>query len=110
MTHDEGHLNDPERMQPEEEDRVESGAEPTDPTYPSPDAGSARPGAGPISEHLAERGGDDTDLIENVPAGGAGADAGAGQAARVDPSSDASVPDESEHNDEPGIGTRGAED
>lgn len=59
-----------------------------------------------ISEHLAERGGDDPDLIEDVPAGGGGADAGAGGAARVEsPSGD---PDayESTHNDEPGIGAR----
>lgn len=59
-----------------------------------------------ISEHLSEHGGDDAELIEELPAGNAGADAGAGGAAGIDPDSEASVQDESMHNDAPGIGTR----
>lgn len=42
----------------------------------------------------------------DVPAGGAGADSGASPTVRVDPESESAIPDESTHNDEPGIGTR----
>lgn len=59
-----------------------------------------------IPEHLSEHGGDDAEVIEDLPAGNAGADAGAGGAAGIDPDSEASVQDESMHNDAPGIGTR----
>ncbi|WP_144881627.1 hypothetical protein [Microbacterium paraoxydans] len=61
-----------------------------------------------IAAHLAERGGDDPDALQDVPAGGAGADAGAGNAARVDPSSK-NPPEpayESTHSREPGVGPR----
>lgn len=43
-----------------------------------------------------------------VPAGGAGADSGAADAVRIDPDDEASIPDISTHNREPGVGTRGA--
>lgn len=74
----------------------------------SEDVQSAEEGdaQGRIAEHLAERGGDDPDQVEDVPAGNAGADAGAGGAARVEPDSRSTIQDESIHNDEPGIGTR----
>lgn len=62
-----------------------------------------------IAEHLAARTGDDAATAEQVPAGGAGADSGSAEAVGVDPASRASVPDESTHNDEPGIGTRRAD-
>lgn len=61
-----------------------------------------------VAAHLAERGGDDPDALQDVPAGGAGADAGAGNAARVDPSSK-NPPEpayESTHSKEPGVGPR----
>lgn len=105
--HDEGHLSDPERMQPEEEDRVESGQDPTDPDYPSEPGGQEAPSSASIAAHLDERGGDRADGVENVPAGGAGADAGAGSAARVDGSTEPSEPGyESAHSDEPGVGAK----
>lgn len=44
----------------------------------------------------------------DVPAGGAGADSGAADAVRVDPDDESEIPDRSVHNDEPGVGTRGA--
>lgn len=62
-----------------------------------------------IDEHLAAREGEgDGELlyVGDTPAGGAGSDSGGGATVRVDPSSEASVPDESPHNDTPGIGTR----
>ncbi|MDF2508001.1 MAG: hypothetical protein K0Q52_1860 [Microbacterium sp.] len=62
-----------------------------------------------IAEHLAERTTEDSGATEDVPAGGAGADSGAVESVRVDPDSRSSVPDESTHNDEPGIGTRRAD-
>ncbi|WP_029264146.1 MULTISPECIES: hypothetical protein [unclassified Microbacterium] len=62
-----------------------------------------------IAEHLAERTGEDAGSAGKVPAGGAGADSGSAEAVRVDPDSRSSVPDESTHNDEPGIGTRRAD-
>ncbi|MEU4014155.1 hypothetical protein AB0E56_02710 [Microbacterium sp. NPDC028030] len=61
---------------------------------------------GRIAEHLAERGGDAAATSGEVPAGGAGADSGAAEAVGVERGSRSSVPDESTHNDEPGIGTR----
>lgn len=45
---------------------------------------------------------------EAVPAGGAGADSGAADVVRVDPDDEASIPDVSTHNKEPGVGTRDA--
>ncbi|WP_262002459.1 hypothetical protein [Microbacterium sp. Mcb102] len=62
-----------------------------------------------IAAHLAERGTGDSAPADGVPAGGAGADSGAVEAVRVDPESRSSVPDESTHNDEPGIGPRRAD-
>lgn len=62
-----------------------------------------------IAAHLAERGTGDSAPADDVPAGGAGADSGAAEAVRVDPDSRSSIPDESTHNDEPGIGTRRAD-
>lgn len=62
-----------------------------------------------IREHLEAREGEgDGELlfVGDTPAGGGGADSGGGATVRVDPSSKASVPDESAHNDTPGIGTR----
>lgn len=62
-----------------------------------------------IAEHLAAREGEDSGellYVGDTPAGGAGADSGGGATVRVDPASEASIPDESVHNDEPGIGTR----
>ncbi|WP_217176997.1 hypothetical protein [Streptomyces sp. AC495_CC817] len=62
-----------------------------------------------IAEHLAERDADDEGTrraTEEVPAGGSGADSGSADAVGIDPSSSGGVPDESEHNDEPGVGTR----
>lgn len=62
-----------------------------------------------IAEHLAAREGEGSGellYVGDTPAGGAGADSGGGGTVRVDPSSEASVPDESTHNDEPGVGTR----
>ncbi len=59
-----------------------------------------------IAAHLRERGGDDPDAVDDVPAGGAGADSGSTSAVRVDPDSESGVKDESIHNDEPGVGTR----
>lgn len=50
-------------------------------------------------------GADDAD-VEDVPAGGAGADSGAADAVQVDPDSEAEVPGMSESNDIPGVGTR----
>jgi len=50
-------------------------------------------------------GGDDADVGE-VPAGGAGADSGAADVVQVDPDDEAEIPDISETNDEPGVGTR----
>lgn len=82
---------------PEEEDLRESAGEPS------------RDG---VAAHLAERGGDDPAGVQDVPAGGAGADAGAGSAARVDPASE-NPPEpayESTHNEEPGVGPRHGED
>lgn len=51
----------------------------------------------------------EADGTGQVPAGGAGADSGAADAVRVDPDDASEVPDESTHNDEPGVGTRRAE-
>ncbi|MFD5215104.1 hypothetical protein [Microbacterium sp. NPDC058345] len=44
--------------------------------------------------------------VGQVPAGGAGADSGAADAVQVDPDDEAEIPDISETNDEPGVGTR----
>ncbi|MDF2558959.1 MAG: hypothetical protein K0R99_405 [Microbacterium sp.] len=62
-----------------------------------------------IAEQLAERTGEDSGAAQQVPAGGAGADSGSAETVGVDPGSRASIPDESTHNDEPGIGTRRAD-
>ncbi|GGD88801.1 hypothetical protein [Microbacterium murale] len=45
-------------------------------------------------------------LAADVPAGGAGADSGSVDAVQVDPDDEASIPDRSPLNDEPGVGTR----
>ena len=45
-------------------------------------------------------------LSADVPAGGAGADSGSVDAVQVDPDDEASIPDRSPMNDEPGVGTR----
>lgn len=45
--------------------------------------------------------------VDVVPAGGAGADSGAADAVQVDPDDEASVPNRSSMNDEPGVGSRG---
>jgi hypothetical protein len=58
-----------------------------------------------IAEHLEERR-DGEQPPQDVPPGGAGADSGAADAVGVDPGSESSVPDESVHNDEAGVGTR----
>ena len=47
---------------------------------------------------------------EDVPAGGAGADTGAVNAARVDPADRAEIPNVSSQNDAPGVGTQGGAD
>jgi hypothetical protein len=44
---------------------------------------------------------------EDVPAGGAGADTGSVDAAQVDPTDRAEIPNVSSQNDIPGVGTRG---
>lgn len=50
---------------------------------------------------------DESDVLgADVPAGGAGADSGAVDAVRVDPQDEASIPNRSPMNDEPGVGTR----
>jgi hypothetical protein len=54
----------------------------------------------PEEEDAVEDGG-----IQDVPAGGAGADSGAVDQVRVDPDDESAVPDRSVHNDEPGVGT-----
>lgn len=62
-----------------------------------------------VREHLEAREGEDSGellYVGDTPAGGGGADSGGGGTVRVDPASEASVPDESAHNDTPGIGTR----
>lgn len=56
------------------------------------------------------REGDDPDQVGDVPAGGAGADSGASGAVQVDPSSRSKIPEESVHNDEPGVGPRRPKD
>ena len=58
----------------------------------------------PEEEDLVE----DDGHPEDVPAGGAGADSGAADAVRIDPDDEASIPDVSTHNKEPGVGTRDA--
>ena len=52
--------------------------------------------------------GDDApaDDVEDVPAGGAGADSGAADTVRVDPDDESSIANVSKLNDEPGVGTR----
>lgn len=56
---------------------------------------------------------EEEDTVEStpgeVPAGGAGADSGAAESVRVDHDDEASIPDRSTHNVEPGVGTRRAE-
>jgi hypothetical protein len=74
-------------------------------------------GAGPetsdaqkrIAEQMKERGAEDPDLVEDIPAGGGGADSGAAETVRVDPESGDAITDESVHNDEPGVGPRRAD-
>lgn len=78
--------------------------EPTNVASPAEGDPGARIAA--LAEERVQR--DDTGSGD-VPAGGAGADSGASPAVRVDPDSKSSVPGESTHNDEPGIGTRRAD-
>ena len=69
-----------------------------------PDAGSDL-----IDSAEADRlaaGADDATNVGDVPAGGAGADSGAVDAVQVDPDDEAEIPDISETNDEPGVGSR----
>lgn len=68
------------------------------------------PGDPDAQERIAEQRGTKQEPVEDVPAGGAGADSGAADAVGVDPESASSVPDESVHNDEPGVGTRRPDD
>lgn len=82
----------------------DQGSRPEDGPSPADADAAAR-----IAEHLAERGAAESPATGDVPAGGAGADSGAAETVRVDPASRASVPDESTHNGEPGVGTRRAE-
>jgi len=49
----------------------------------------------------------DMDAVEEVPAGGAGADSGAVGAVAVDAEGEAEIANTSAMNDEPGVGTRG---
>lgn len=49
---------------------------------------------------------EDSPVTGEVPAGRAGADAGAADAVRIDPEDDTEIPDSSEMNDEPGVGPR----
>ncbi|GAB3601244.1 hypothetical protein [Microbacterium tumbae] len=46
------------------------------------------------------------DDVEEVPAGGAGADSGSAETVRIDPDDEAEIPNRSEANDEAGVGTR----
>lgn len=57
------------------------------------------------ADRLAAGVDDEADVAE-VPAGGAGADSGATDAVQVDPDDEAEIPDISETNDQPGVGTR----
>ena len=57
------------------------------------------------ADRLAAGVDDDVD-VENVPAGGAGADSGAADTVQVDPDSEAEIPGVSDDNDIPGVGTR----
>ena len=83
-----------------------SGSEHDDAVTPD----GASPSAEGIAALIEERNGDDPGQVTDTPAGGAGADSGGSGAVRVDPSSESSVADESVHNDEPGVGTRGSDD
>lgn len=47
--------------------------------------------------------------IEQVPAGGAGADSGSASVVEVDPEDEGSIQDVSSQNEHPGVGTRGPE-
>lgn len=47
---------------------------------------------------------EESEAVEQVPAGRAGADSGSADAVRVDPDDHAEIPDSSEMNDEPGVG------
>ncbi|WP_309066394.1 hypothetical protein [Microbacterium sp.] len=58
------------------------------------------------ADRIAAGNEDAVDAVEDVPAGGAGADSGAADAVQVDPDDEAAIPDLSETNDTPGVGTR----
>ncbi|MBW8762323.1 MAG: hypothetical protein JF592_07020 [Microbacterium sp.] len=68
------------------------------------------PGDPDAEKRIANQGGAQHEPVEDVPAGGAGADSGAADTVGVDPASESSVPDESVHNAEPGVGTRRPDD
>lgn len=70
------------------------------------ETGGAEPSEEGIAALIEDRNADDPEQVGETPAGNAGADSGGSGAVRVDPSSEASVQDESAHNDEPGVGTR----
>lgn len=70
-----------------------------------PDA-SATPSEEGVAALIEERDGDDPSQVGDVPAGGAGADSGSSSAVQIDPSSRSKIPEESVHNDEPGVGPR----
>ena len=62
---------------------------------------------GSLSEPAVE---DQPDVLgADVPAGGAGADSGSVDAVQVDPDDEADIANSSPMNDEPGVGTRGAD-
>ncbi|WP_314424119.1 hypothetical protein [uncultured Microbacterium sp.] len=67
-----------------------------------------------IAEQMKERGAEDPDLVQDIPAGGGGADSGPAEAVRVEPDSwddnaEGVDTEQSVHNDEPGVGPRGAD-
>nr|WP_201470479.1 hypothetical protein [Microbacterium hydrocarbonoxydans] len=76
-----------------------------------PDTGDAQKR---IAEQMKERGGEDPDLVQDIPAGGGGADSGPAEAVKVEPDSwdentEGVDTEQSVHNDEPGVGPRGAD-
>lgn len=67
-----------------------------------------------IAEQMKERVAEDPDLVQDIPAGGGGADSGPAEAVRVEPDSwddnaEGVDTEQSVHNDEPGVGPRGAD-
>lgn len=67
-----------------------------------------------IAEQMTERGAEDPHLVQDIPAGGGGADSGPAEAVRVEPDSwdenaEGVDTEQSVHNDEPGVGPRSAD-